>query len=923
MTPSKLRVVTVRLAAAFFYYSGVVAISRWRMARQGRILIILNYHRAADSDLGSHLRYLRRHYRIVPLESALCELYGATQWHSKDKRTRLAVTFDDGYHDNYTLAAPLACALQIPLTIFLIPGYAESGQRFWWYEGEYLACTSAERTFVLDGRTYYLGESEDRKALTRAIYQEAYRATSVSQREAFLDSVRATASISPLPPADDPRRPLTWSEIKEMETLGWVSFGAHTLHHPVLGNLADREEVRREVQESRVQLEQRLGHPVRTFAYPLGQAEHIGANALQAVRDAGYSWAVTTERGLNTPQTDPHLLQRIVIGTDLHWQVLAMDITGVWQAVTRVRRAVQQCRPISWIKATMSRSREESSLQSQPPLEPQSEQAARTVGNRTGTFEGVYQPQDSKNESAAVSAEGWDNYVTLVRNLVRSSSIYALASLASPLITLVLAPFLTHRLSPTDYGALSVLLTVIALVAGVTQFGLGSAFFRAYGYDYDAPRDRLAVVSTSISMLALVTIPVTAVAVVAAPWIAALLLGTSVYADAIMCAALVLLFQNLTVPGLAWLRVENRAGTYSTLAFANLLVSLCGAVLFVGVFQLGIVGALMGTMCGYATVDMFTLPKALRHAGLHLKAEVARNLLSFGLPLMLSVVAVWVLQLSDRYLLSRLGSLELTAGYAVAYSIGGVVSVVLILPFMLAWPAVQFAIAKREDAHLLFRQLFRWYTLVLVGGAYGLILAGTVVLTLLFPITYRPAMPIIPVVGASLVFYGISTLLGVGIGIQRKTWLAVVSLSLAAAVNLGVNLVLIPHFGGMGAALSTLIAYVVLAGGTWTVNHWIYPVPYQIGRFLLAVASGALCFTGYFRLTANMGGPTRLAVGLLSWLLFGTWLIVLMLGRRSLSKANFLKLKRLAVYEARQLLAHLTPFPARPQWSKFGRGIPR
>src|SRR5207302_1851885 len=97
-----------------------------------------------------------------------------------------------------------------------------------------------------------------------------------------------------------------------------------------------------------------------------------------------------------------------------------------------------------------------------------------------------------KNEQAEVQG-----YISLLHNLVKSSGIYAVSSLASPLVTLVLSPFLTHSLSRPAYGALVILNTVVALVAGITQFGLNSAFFRAYNYDYETRRDRMGALSTT------------------------------------------------------------------------------------------------------------------------------------------------------------------------------------------------------------------------------------------------------------------------------------------------------------------------------------------------------------------------------------------------------------------------------------------
>src|SRR5213082_2307086 len=129
------------MVAACFYYSGLVTFARrWRQ-HSGPCLIILNYHRATGGDLRRHLLYLRRHYRMLHLEEALEELYMPPQEEKRvrDRRTPLVLTFDDGYRDNYTHAFALACELQVPITIFLIPGYIQSGEHFWWLEGKRLA----------------------------------------------------------------------------------------------------------------------------------------------------------------------------------------------------------------------------------------------------------------------------------------------------------------------------------------------------------------------------------------------------------------------------------------------------------------------------------------------------------------------------------------------------------------------------------------------------------------------------------------------------------------------------------------------------------------------------------------------------------------------------------------------------------------
>ena len=325
--------------AACFYYSGLVKVAYWWIRRSRQRLIILNYHRATGGNLHRQMLYLHRHYRILHLEEALEELY--TPHEEKrvtDRRMPLVLTFDDGYHDNYTYGFALACELQVPITIFLIPGYIESGDYFWWLEGQRLARRSKMSEVTIEGRTYYLGSSSEQRALAQAIDTRLRHARSVAEREAFLATVcMAFVTPSNVTVEEEAVLPLTWEEVHKMEEGGWVSFGAHTMHHPILAYLTDPQEVQREVGECRTKLEKQLGHPVRIFAYPVGQLQHIGSDVLHAVRQTGYDWALTTRYGFNTPHSDPHLLRRIEVDVDQHWLVIAAETAGLWGFFSRLR----------------------------------------------------------------------------------------------------------------------------------------------------------------------------------------------------------------------------------------------------------------------------------------------------------------------------------------------------------------------------------------------------------------------------------------------------------------------------------------------------------------------------------------------------------------------------------------------------------
>ena len=431
-----------------------------------------------------------------------------------------------------------------------------------------------------------------------------------------------------------------------------------------------------------------------------------------------------------------------------------------------------------------------------------------------------------------------------LRKLIKSSGIYALSSMTSPLVSLVLAPFLTHNLSPTDYGILTVTNTAIGLAAGISQLGLSAAFFRTYNYDYTSQQDRRDVVATVITLLCLISVPVAVVLAIMAPTLANFLFGRSSLGTCVILAGGVILLQNLTVPGLAWLRAEERPLSYSLLSISNLLITLLANILLVGVLHWGIPGSIIATGSGYACILICTMPIIIFRAGIKIRVDIAKNLLAFGLPLVLNFISYWVLQLSDRYLLSLFASLAETARYAVAYSLGSAMSVVVMGPFSLAWPTALFAIARRKDAIQVFGLVFRWFSMLLLFAAFALSLLGTILLDLLFPVTYHSSAFVIPIVAQSIVFYGIYYVFIVGVNVKRKTWLLSIFTTVAAISNVSLNLVLIPFFGALGAAVSTALAYVVLAVIAYIVNRRLYPIPFEIGKFIVALLIGMALYTG-------------------------------------------------------------------------------
>jgi peptidoglycan/xylan/chitin deacetylase (PgdA/CDA1 family) len=217
----------------------------------------------------------------------------------------LAITFDDGYADNYAVALPILARHSMTATFFVASGFLDGGRM--WND------TVIESVRAFDGSELDLSElglgchstrsDQCRRATIDALLPKIkYR--SLSER---IDLVQAIADICRVTPPDDLM--LSSTQLRALYAAG-MSIGGHTCSHPILTQLED-DVARHEIAHGKAELESRLGHSISMFAYPNGKPnmDYSGKHA-SMVRDAGYSAAVTTAVGVARSGADVFQLPR-------------------------------------------------------------------------------------------------------------------------------------------------------------------------------------------------------------------------------------------------------------------------------------------------------------------------------------------------------------------------------------------------------------------------------------------------------------------------------------------------------------------------------------------------------------------------------------------------------------------------------------
>jgi peptidoglycan/xylan/chitin deacetylase (PgdA/CDA1 family) len=295
------------------------AAAAWRallnMASPGgprRPLSILIYHRVLPApDPIAHdevdaamfdwqMRLLKGSFRILPLDEAIGRLQQGTL-----PRRALAITFDDGYADNVTIALPILQRHGLQATFFIATGFLDGG-RMW--NDSIIETFRAARGDVLDLDRLGLGRhpigtmGQRRTAIDAVIAKVKYRP--IGARLEMVEAIREAAAVS-LP--DDLM--MSTDQVYTLHRAG-MTIGGHTCGHPILASVPDHE-ARVEIVEGRRTLADIVGEPISLFAYPNGRpGTDYDARHVRIVREAGFTAAVTTSWGAARRDGDRFQLPR-------------------------------------------------------------------------------------------------------------------------------------------------------------------------------------------------------------------------------------------------------------------------------------------------------------------------------------------------------------------------------------------------------------------------------------------------------------------------------------------------------------------------------------------------------------------------------------------------------------------------------------
>jgi O-antigen/teichoic acid export membrane protein len=424
-----------------------------------------------------------------------------------------------------------------------------------------------------------------------------------------------------------------------------------------------------------------------------------------------------------------------------------------------------------------------------------------------------------------------------IQRLGKHSVIYGLGGLIQRIVAVLLLPLYTRYLTPSDYGAIEVLVALSAVLFALLRAGIQSSFFRFYLQAEDE-RGRQTVVRTSFWFtMGAATIALVVGLVLAGP-ISTALFSTSENADLVR-AAFVGLWASMNYDQLtALFRVEERSVSYSIASLANVLLTVGATILLVVVLDQGPLGVLVGNFSGTLAVWAVLLAYRRTQLGLEFDSDVFRRMTAWGMPFVPSVIALNLIDFSDRFFLVRIKGQDELGLYAIGMRISAGL-LFLLAAFRTAWPAFAYSLPE-EEAKRTYGFVLTYVTFFSSWAAVALGLGSPWLVRLLTTPDFYGGSRVVPVLVFAFVVFGMYVVVVTSIGRAGRRGSNWMITGAAALLNIALNLILIPPFGMTGAAISMVASYLAMfLGITWKAQR-VFPVIYQWRRVAVAIGTAVV-----------------------------------------------------------------------------------
>jgi len=440
--------------------------------------------------------------------------------------------------------------------------------------------------------------------------------------------------------------------------------------------------------------------------------------------------------------------------------------------------------------------------------------------------------------SARPSAQGGGIFEK-IKETAKETFIYGLGGVLNKITGFLLLPLFTRYLSKSDLGTIALLTIAQSVLVIIFRWGLSTAFFRSY-FEYNEEDKRQMVVSTTFYFLICSSAIGLSPFFIFPEWLSYLVFNGEGDERLLIVTLAATFLDIINLVPFVIMKAQTRSFRYMITTWLSFMVQLAVTILLIVQFQQRVWGVVIGNLVGTGVTTLLLFPLVWRHLSFRFSWSELKLLLAYGIPFIFTQLSLRVVMVIDRFFLDRYASRAEVGLYALGDTFASLITVLITQPFALVWPYAKLSMMKRENAGEFYSRILTYLVWTSVFVALMIVCLSEDAIKIMAAKPFWPASRVVPVLALFYVLACANKAFNVGITIHRKSYLTPFIVGAAAAVNIGLNFLLIPRYGMMGAAWASVFSYLVFNYLRFYISNRFYQVRYEWGRILKIFACAAL-----------------------------------------------------------------------------------
>ncbi|MDH7605213.1 MAG: polysaccharide biosynthesis C-terminal domain-containing protein [Melioribacter sp.] len=476
-----------------------------------------------------------------------------------------------------------------------------------------------------------------------------------------------------------------------------------------------------------------------------------------------------------------------------------------------------------------------------------------------------------------------------IKELTKDTVIYGISTIIGRFLNFLLVPFYTNVFTPAEVGIYSNIYAYIAFLNIIFIYGMDAAFMK---YSSTAPDNKKKeAYSTAFLCVAISSIVFSAILFLFRNPIVSLIEIPQNYFYLYYYLILIIFTDTLAIVPYANLRLQRKAIRFTMIRLSNILLNILLNIILVLKYKMGIEAILIANLSASVFSLILLSRDIIKNLVLRIQKEFLRPMLKFAIPYLPASIAATIVQVIDRPIVLALTNEETLGIYQANYKLG-IFMMLIVQMFQFAWQPFLLNTAKEKNAKDIFSKVL---TLFLIASSIVWLILSLFIEDIakikfygdvsLIGYKFWGGLSIVPIILLAYLFNGMYVNFQAGLYIEEKTKYFPIVTGSGALVNVAVNILLIPVFGIMGAALATLASYLVMAITLFLFSQKFYEINYEYEKILkILLLVFVTCVAYYF---IYYKGYLNIPIKILIMIFFFVMLILLkVINKESIFKLN-------------------------------------